>query len=415
MKAVFGNRGLSPINPPAAAIYIHGPNTDEPLMRQTGSGPGSPAGYYHHDGLGSVIAMTNAAGTITGSQRFDAWGNDASATGAVQQYGYTGREPDGTGLIYYRARYYDPTVGRFLQKDPIGLQGGLNQYAYVGNNPVNFVDPSGLTPSGASNNSGTSYPVGDPNCIGGVANASTTPRVFLTINGDEAWPGARSLFMYASLSPMTLPQGDSSADEVAVDDAESIEADKVAAGTFCSASNSLGFSADAQNLRQSTPCPSCHVLDYVPGTPMPELQQKLLAAEVLDPTNWLLLLTGRVPSSVMTPRGPALQALTAEANIALREVQSGATVFRQGEFGVQNTVGGQFWALRNPSTTPGYAGQFGMPGAAAPKIDWMMGGTVRPGSPVITRPAPGIGGNPGGSMEAVVPPGGVSINWFHMP
>jgi RHS repeat-associated protein len=147
MKAVFGNRGLSPINPPAAAIYIHGPGTDEPLMRQTGNGPGSPAGYYHHDGLGSVIAMTNAAGTITGSQRFDAWGNDGGATGAIQQYGYTGREPDGTGLIYYRARYYDPTIGRFLQKDPIGLQGGLNQYAYVANNPINLVDPLGLAAS----------------------------------------------------------------------------------------------------------------------------------------------------------------------------------------------------------------------------------------------------------------------------
>ena len=49
--------------------------------------------------------------------------------------------------VYYRARYYDPSIGRFISRDPIGLQGGLNQYAYVGNNPVNFTDPEGLCPT----------------------------------------------------------------------------------------------------------------------------------------------------------------------------------------------------------------------------------------------------------------------------
>ena len=54
------------------------------------------------------------------------------------------KHPDETGLVYYRARYYDPAVGRFVSRDPIGLQGGINQYAYVGNNPVNLTDPLGL-------------------------------------------------------------------------------------------------------------------------------------------------------------------------------------------------------------------------------------------------------------------------------
>ncbi len=79
------------------------------------------------------------------TQRFDAWGNRIATSGnAIPQYGYTGREPDETGLIYYRARYYDPTIGRFTQRDPIGLEGGINQYLYVQANPVNAVDPSGL-------------------------------------------------------------------------------------------------------------------------------------------------------------------------------------------------------------------------------------------------------------------------------
>ena len=80
-------------------------------------------------------------------QRFDAWGNPAQSAGAaIPQYGYTGREPDATGLIYYRARYYDPTIGRFISRDPAGMPDGVNRYSYVSNNPVNFTDPSGECP-----------------------------------------------------------------------------------------------------------------------------------------------------------------------------------------------------------------------------------------------------------------------------
>jgi len=92
------------------------------------------------------VAVSDQTGTATGTQRFDAWGQMLASTGTIPQYGYTGREPDETGLVYYRARYYDPTIGRFTQRDPIGLHGGINQYAYVGGNPVNLTDPDGLTP-----------------------------------------------------------------------------------------------------------------------------------------------------------------------------------------------------------------------------------------------------------------------------
>jgi RHS repeat-associated protein len=96
------------------------------------------------------VAVSNATGGTDATQRFDAWGNKIGSTGTnpVPVYGYTGREPDDPGpttpgLIYYRARYYDPTLGRFIQRDPIGLKGGINFYAYVANNPVNLRDPSG--------------------------------------------------------------------------------------------------------------------------------------------------------------------------------------------------------------------------------------------------------------------------------
>ena len=70
----------------------------------------------------------------------------AQAPGYTQatRFKYTGREDDGLGLYYYRARYYNPSQGRFISEDPIELAGGVNLYAYVGGNPISFVDPMGL-------------------------------------------------------------------------------------------------------------------------------------------------------------------------------------------------------------------------------------------------------------------------------
>jgi RHS repeat-associated protein len=90
-----------------------------------------------------------AATAIT--QRFDAWGNVTQSSGNIPTYGYTGREPDASGLIFYRARYYHPGLGRFASRDPIGMQGGINPYAYAGGNPVGFNDPSGLLAKNAAN------------------------------------------------------------------------------------------------------------------------------------------------------------------------------------------------------------------------------------------------------------------------
>jgi RHS repeat-associated protein len=92
-----------------------------------------------------VEVYTTPEGGGTQVQRFDAWGNQTQSAGAaIPQYGYTGREPDGTGLIYYRARYYDPTIGRFISRDPAGMPDGVNRYVYVGNDPVNGTDPTGM-------------------------------------------------------------------------------------------------------------------------------------------------------------------------------------------------------------------------------------------------------------------------------
>ena len=130
----------------ALAQLTHGPGIDEPLTR-VADGAGQT---YMQDGLGSVVASvpdSSVNGGAINTQRFDAWGNPTTPTGTVPLYGYTGREPEATGLVYYRARYYDPAIQRFTQRDPIGMAGGINAYAYVGNNPINATDPMGLLPA----------------------------------------------------------------------------------------------------------------------------------------------------------------------------------------------------------------------------------------------------------------------------
>jgi RHS repeat-associated protein len=129
----------------AQAFYLHGPGIDEPLsMVRFGAGGGHFA--YHADGLGSISTLTDLNGNPVRSYTYDSFGRLVAQTGTVTNpYTYTGRELDPeSGLFYYRARYYDPTMGRFLQEDPIALLGGVNFYSYVKNNPIKFIDPEGL-------------------------------------------------------------------------------------------------------------------------------------------------------------------------------------------------------------------------------------------------------------------------------
>ena len=122
--------------------YTHGLGIDEPLAIEQKN----QMYYYHADGLGSIVALTDDKGRVVQTYEYDSFGNMKQHGHKVKQpYTFTGREYDSeTGLYYYRARYYDPKIGRFISEDPIGFMGGINKYAYVGNNPVNWVDPLGL-------------------------------------------------------------------------------------------------------------------------------------------------------------------------------------------------------------------------------------------------------------------------------
>jgi RHS repeat-associated protein len=119
--------------------YINGPGIDNKLKQTTGS----TTSYFLTDHLGSTVGLVDQSGSITSQTAYDSFGNATSQL--PTRYGYTGREADEyTGLYYYRARFYDPQIGRFISEDPIGFSGGINWYAYVNNNPIRFNDPFGL-------------------------------------------------------------------------------------------------------------------------------------------------------------------------------------------------------------------------------------------------------------------------------
>jgi RHS repeat-associated protein len=121
--------------------YVHGPGLDDPIVWYEGSGTGDRR-FLQTDERGSVTAVTNSSGGIIATNSYDEYGIPASTN--LGRFQYTGQTwLPGLGLYNYKARMYAPKLGRFLQPDPVGHDDGMNMYAYVGADPVNFTDPSG--------------------------------------------------------------------------------------------------------------------------------------------------------------------------------------------------------------------------------------------------------------------------------
>ncbi len=115
--------------------YLHGLD----LVAQS---DGSTTEYFERDGLESVRQLTDESGQVLYAQTFDPYGNVyLSAGSVVSTFGYAGEQLDENGLIFLRARYYDPGSGRFLNMDPSRQE--VNPYGYVGGNPVMYTNPSG--------------------------------------------------------------------------------------------------------------------------------------------------------------------------------------------------------------------------------------------------------------------------------
>lgn len=161
------------------ARTVFGPGIDEPLYQIDNLGRRT---WFAADERGSIVAAVPADGNVSWTNRYDEYGNYASRAFGFGFAGAYWHTP--TNLYYMRARWYHPKLGRFLQPDPIGYDDGMNMYAYVGGDPVNFVDPLGLnTWWGEAVVTGTRPKLNNSAALLGSGRSGQGPTMFFDGNG----------------------------------------------------------------------------------------------------------------------------------------------------------------------------------------------------------------------------------------
>lgn len=155
------------------------------------------------DALGSPVAVTDTTGTVQTEYTYEPFGKTTfSGASNSSSYQYTGRENDGTGLYYYRARYYHPALQRFIGEDPLRFRSGdFNLFAYVSNNPVRFIDPLGLD-KGSPGGPGRPGGPGAPKRPGGPGNPSNGASGNGPMSADEADQIIKDLQRYEDWAKM---------------------------------------------------------------------------------------------------------------------------------------------------------------------------------------------------------------------
>jgi RHS repeat-associated protein len=207
-----GNREVLEYDGTSGAIqhwYAYGLGSND-VLNQTNVVAGARAALIP-DIQGSVIASLDSSSGALSKIGYLPYGKSA---GVTAPFGYTAQriDPETNGLYYYRARHYSPAWGRFWQTDPIGYGGGSNFYAYVGNDPLNLVDPFGLcdNPAGCGGGSGTGAVIGLVDTTGaftgaasvmargGVLGPAAAVTLPLSLSGDTCQTCNQDPFYYAT-------------------------------------------------------------------------------------------------------------------------------------------------------------------------------------------------------------------------
>jgi hypothetical protein len=213
---------------------------------------------FHHDQVTSTTAVSGHNGGLTQSVKYAAFGAVQSSTGSSpNRLKYTGREDDGTGLYYYRARYYDPVIGRFVSEDPLGLAAGINFYAYIANNPVNANDPSGMCP--------ICVPI-----IGGLAHARSA---FTVVNAARTASTVSQAAAIGASTSVAVGGAIRGATGQAVFDPGAMSFDALAGGV-------LGVGGQAYNALRIAALPSVAKGSFAAGLAEQQLGQSIVGVEV---------------------------------------------------------------------------------------------------------------------------------------
>jgi RHS repeat-associated protein len=402
--------------------------------------------YFHTNAICSVTAITDANGNPVERVSYDTYGmptftDTAGEVVSKSTIGNTllfhGRRYDAeTNLYYFRARYYDPIMGSFLQTDPMGYEDSMNLYQGFNMNPVNLSDPLGeniarhMTPeerekyycsvgraraevlletpkSPAADMQSAALeqhikntyinlglagileiPYVGPAFVAGYATRSVGESYINYVkqrwNNVSVMDSGSSKFLKKATAPLMAILdlvGITGAYKAVTDDSL---ADEERGKLLMDSYNQLGWTA---------------IAGYYVGTKIRGQGNNITNAE-----------SG---IKIKTPYGDAIQS-NAEAAIAARSlVESGATLYRIGRTGKSQAAEAQFWSLEHP-LSPGYAKRYGIPPENVINADFIETGVLKPGTPFVTRKAPGVGGNTGGGIEVVVTENGVILRSFNV-
>ncbi|MBI5866417.1 MAG: RHS repeat-associated core domain-containing protein [Planctomycetes bacterium] len=438
------------------AYFYDGNGNVTQLVETTGGTAGANFGTlaarYEYDPYGrSLLDVTNAGVS----------GNYA----ATNTFRFSTKQTDPeTGLSYFGYRYYSATMGRWISRDPIAELGGINTYAGARNSPTNAFDAFGLWGSDESMGFRADWlrernqpptpaeeaearaqldaiksrckcelktALAELELFSDTANAAFIGLGYLAVGADPSEiPGltAEVRDFQADL-PLTLRQGGANA-------AQGVQ------NTLIKTANSAIYIAYQVSptgqylISQGIAPPQVPSPQWSPGIAYesdPWTQSASVGFGKFGADALLFAATLKIPigaggkaaeeaaacvkeaagSKIVTPWGTALQEESAAALQARSQIQQGATVYKGGILGRSEAGASQFLATESP-LNPGFAGRYGIPPQNS-NFNFILGGRVRSGASVITRPAPGIPPNPGGGIEGVINPGDFQIEWFHMP